>query len=138
MEWLQRQRQDRSRRRNTYGITLIEYKTRSSRPTQAQDRHGEAKFDLQLQLYVEAAGAALFPDRTISRAHYYSLTKAKSLAKVDRVDDIEATAFADRLRGHLTTGAYAVQPDRGEKVCAYCDCELMCRKGARLQRKQRG
>lgn len=121
-----------------YGITLIEYKTRSSRPTQAQDRHGEAKFDLQLQLYVEAAGAALFPDRTISRAHYYSLTKAKSLAGVDQVNDIEAIAFADRLRGHLSTGAYAVQPDRGEKVCAYCDCELMCRKGARLQRKQRG
>ncbi len=118
-----------------YGITLIEYKTRSSRPTQAQNSQGEAKFDLQLQLYVEAAGAALFPDRTISRAHYYSLTKAKSLAKVDLVDDTEATAFADRLRGYLSTGAYAVQPDRGEKVCAYCDCELMCRKGSRLKRK---
>ena len=120
-----------------YGITLIEYKTRSSRPTQAQDRHGDAKFDLQLQLYVEAAGAALFPDRTISRAHYYSLTKAKSLAKVDSVDDTEAAAFADRLRGYLSTGSYAVQPDRQEKVCDYCDSELICRKGARLKRKQR-
>jgi hypothetical protein len=120
-----------------YGITLIEYKTRSSRPTQAQNSQGEAKFDLQLQLYVEAAGAALFPDRTISRAHYYSLTKAKSLAKVDMVDDTEAAAFADRLRGYLSTGSYAVQPDRGEKVCAYCDSELICRKGSRLKRKHR-
>jgi hypothetical protein len=120
-----------------YGMTLIEYKTRSSRPTQAQNSRGEAKFDLQLQLYVEAAGAALFPDRTISRAHYYSLTKAKSLAKLEAADDIEAVAFADRLRGYLSTGSYPVQPDRSEQVCTYCDSELICRKGARLKRKQR-
>ncbi|TAF50983.1 MAG: PD-(D/E)XK nuclease family protein [Oscillatoriales cyanobacterium] len=120
-----------------YGITLIEYKTRSSRPTQAQNSRGEAKFDLQLQLYVEAAGAALFPDRTISRAHYYSLTKAKSLGKLEVIDDIEAAAFADRLRGYLHTGSYPVQPDRAEQVCHYCDSELICRKGSRLKRKHR-
>jgi len=119
------------------GIALVEYKTRSSAPTQAQNSQGDAKFDVQLQLYVEAAGADLFPDRTIARAHYYSLTKAKRLKEMNATDDVEAAAFADRLRDYLARGAYAVQPDRGQKVCEFCDCDAICRKGARLKRKRR-
>jgi len=117
------------------GVTLIEYKTRSTKPTRAKDENGELKFDVQLQLYVEAAGAALFPDRTISQAHYYSLTKAESISKVDQSSPEANQAFIERMRSHLQTGAYPVQPDARGKVCDYCDSASACRKGERLRRK---
>ena len=34
----------------------------------------------------------------------------------------------DRLKAHLQTGNYPVEPDLKEEACRYCDYDIACRK----------
>ncbi len=118
------------------GAVLIDYKTRSTRPSGAQDEHGKARLDLQLPLYLEAAAPALLPGERVAGAQYYSLTKAEVLREVrlDPALERDLDAFADRTRGRLAAGAYPVAPDIDLAACATCDFDLVCRKGPRTER----
>ncbi|MGB3237521.1 MAG: PD-(D/E)XK nuclease family protein [Geitlerinemataceae cyanobacterium] len=115
------------------GLCAIEYKNLSSKPTAAKNTSGKADLDVQLPLYSQVATAALFPDRPVSKAYYYSISKQK-IIKADP-DATELAEFALRIKQHLTKGHYPVQPDIDGKACQYCCQDLVCRQGKRLSRK---
>ena len=122
--------------RTPEGIEMVDYKTGSGFPRGANDGSGRLKLDLQLPIYIEAAGSRLFPGAKIT-GRYFSLTSRRNLVR--RVDDqsSELTEFTERLRRQLATGDFAVEPDAAEEACSYCEYELICRRGRRLARKSR-
>lgn len=118
-------------------LVFIDYKTRASKPDGVKDEHGKAKLDVQLPLYLQVAGPALFPGETTGEAQYYSLTKAEVIARATTADDT-LFAFVERVKAHLRDGAYPVEPDTEGRACSTCDMDLLCRKGPRLERKAAG
>jgi RecB family exonuclease len=117
-------------------LVFIDYKTRATKPDGAKDERGKAKLDVQLPLYLQAAGPALFPGDPVAEAQYYSLTKAEVIRV--KVDDDALLAFVERVKAHLRDGAYPVEPDVDGRACASCDLDLLCRQGPRLERKAAG
>jgi RecB family exonuclease len=118
-------------------LVFIDYKTRATKPDGAKDERGKASLDVQLPLYLQAAGPALFPGEPIAEAQYYSLSKAEVIARV-KLDEEALAAFIERVKAHLLEGAYPVEPDVEGRACATCDLDLVCRQGPRLERKAAG
>ena len=67
----------------------------------------------------------------------YSLTKAKVIAEAT-INEGELRALVERVQGHLEAGAYPVDPDLEQDACGYCDFDLVCRMGPRIERKRQG
>lgn len=123
--------------RTAEGIEMVDYKTSSSFPRGARDGSGRLKLDLQLPIYTEAAGAQLFPDEKVT-GRYYSLTKRQNLVRREPADAGQLEGFAAMVRQRLAEGDFAVDPDPAGEACAYCEFELICRRGPRLARKTGG
>lgn len=121
--------------RTDAGLVLIDYKTGKSRPPGIKDQTGKACIDLQLPLYREAAGPALF-DEPVADAYYYSIRGREKIALSSKAPQHELPAAIERCKAHLETGHYPVQPDIERKACAYCDFDALCRQGDRLSRKE--
>ncbi|MFQ4138543.1 PD-(D/E)XK nuclease family protein [Nodosilinea sp. PGN35] len=121
--------------RTDAGLVLIDYKTGKSRPTGIKDQTGKACIDLQLPLYREAAGPALF-DEPVADAYYYSIRGRQKIALSSKAPQHELPTAIERCKTHLETGHYPVQPDTERKACAYCDFDALCRQGDRLSRKE--
>jgi ATP-dependent helicase/DNAse subunit B len=119
--------------RTLNGLALLDYKTSSTAPTGVKDEFGKAKLDIQLPIYMDVVGT-LFPDETVTDAYYYSLKTHKRF-RTGR-DEAALAAFAERVKSHLETGHYPVEPDVDRNACKYCSFDLVCRKGTRLSRKQ--
>src|SRR5690606_33440350 len=139
-------------------LTLVDYKTSSSRQPGAKDATGEAKLDLQLPIYLEAAVPALGlaePGHTgdarsaaagpaaagSAAAEYYSLTKSRVIASTsltgeNAFDRDALDAFATRSHAALAEGRYPVEPDRQRQACSYCVFDAVCRVGPRVERKR--
>ncbi|MFM8393994.1 MAG: PD-(D/E)XK nuclease family protein, partial [Acidobacteriota bacterium] len=123
--------------RTAEGIEMVDYKTSSSFPRGARDGSGRLKLDLQLPIYIEAAGAQLFPDEKVT-GRYYSLTRRQNLVRSEPADATQLEGFAAMVRQRLAEGDFAVDPDPAGEACAYCEFELICRRGPRLARKTGG
>lgn len=123
--------------RSSDGLVLTDYKTSGSKPKGAKDSRGQAKLDVQVPLYVQVAAPEVFPGEPVAQARYYSLTQAKALPDVT-VDQAELEALAERVKTHLNAGSYPVDPDAAGHACSYCEYDLLCRKGPRLERKRAG
>lgn len=121
--------------RTDAGLALIDYKTGKSRPPGIKDQTGKACIDLQLPLYREAAGPALF-DEPVADAYYYSIRGREKIALSSKAPQHELPAAIERCKTHLEAGHYPVQPDIERKACAYCDFDALCRQGDRLSRKE--
>ncbi|MBK7597333.1 MAG: PD-(D/E)XK nuclease family protein [Acidobacteria bacterium] len=121
--------------RTSAGIDLIDYKTSASVPPGAKNEDGDAKLDLQMPIYIHAAGSSRFPGEAITGI-YYSLKKAEVLERVEVADSPELQAFAERVKRHLKDGDYPVDPDNERKACTFCEFDLVCRQGNRLDRKR--
>jgi RecB family exonuclease len=129
-------------------LTLVDYKTSSSKPLGVQNAAGDAKVDLQLPIYLEAAVPALglaapgeTPAPASVDAEYYSLTKARAIWSTSSrgegaVDGAGLAHFAERAHAALARGRYPVRPDRERKVCGYCALDAVCRVGPRVERKR--
>ena len=117
------------------GLVLIDYKTGGSVPKGIKDSNGKASIDLQLPLYRDIA-AALYPEQSIADSQYFSLTKGKKLSVSSKSPQHELPAAIEFCKNALTTGSYPVQPDAKREACRYCDFDLMCRQGSRLDRKE--
>ncbi|MBO9997887.1 MAG: PD-(D/E)XK nuclease family protein [Cyanobacteria bacterium SID2] len=117
------------------GVAIVEYKNRSSRPTQAKDATGKASLDIQLPLYVQVAAPQMAAGSQAVDAYYYSLTKGRKLASVKKIDEEALSKFASQMTEQLERGAYPVEPDRDFKACQYCCHDLVCRRGKHLERK---
>lgn len=112
------------------GIELVDYKSGSSTP----------KPDLQLPIYREAAAPALYPDKELGEAFYYSIKKGERLSdRAPGEEELEALAIG--LKGKLDAGRLppdVLENDPGQGACRWCDLDPVCRKGPRLGRKQEG
>lgn len=120
--------------RTSQGLVLLDYKTSATKPTGIKDDLGKATLDLQLPLYIHVAQTTLFPGESVDVAYYYSLTKGKTLYK-SKPNPETLKAIAQKVKAHLKTGHYPVDPDIEQKACKYCDYDLVCRKGPRNSRK---
>lgn len=119
------------------GLILIDYKTRATLPTGAQDAEGKATLDLQLPIYAEAAAASVGPGRPVADVRYLSLTRGKRLNPPGAaIDEGALAAFAARVHARFAVGAFPPAPDVQGKACGYCDHALACRKGPRLERRR--
>ena len=108
------------------GLVVIDYKTSSKAPKGIKDEAGEANIDMQLPIY-QAAIAKLYPDETIAKALYYSLTKGKEIKPESSTED-ELKAAIDRLKRNLSEGSYPIEPDLKREACRYCEFDIVCRK----------
>lgn len=116
--------------RTPEGYVIIEYKSRSSRPSRAKNEQGQADLDIQLPLYGDVLGQQLQEaeaEAASVRSYYYSLTKGKPLGHRDKLDRAALQQFSDRLKGHLTRGDYPVEPDKQQYACQYCPHDAVCR-----------
>ena len=110
--------------RTPEGLVFVDYKSTASAPEP----------DLQLSVYREAAAEALFPGEQVRDAYYYSLRKAERIrAKEPSAEALERTGGGDEgppsEEGRLP-------PDVLQRVCAFCEFDLVCRRGPRLDRKE--
>lgn len=120
--------------RTPEGLVLLDYKTSSQPPIGVKDESGKANLDLQLPLYIHVAQTTLFPGKQVNGAYYYSLTKGKKLYKAKPSEET-LEAIAQRVKAHLETGHYPVAPDIEQQACRSCPFDLICRAGARNNRK---
>ncbi|MDP9474454.1 MAG: PD-(D/E)XK nuclease family protein [Actinomycetota bacterium] len=111
--------------RTPEGLVFVDYKTAGSAP----------RPDLQLPIYREAAAKALFPGERVKDAYYYSLAKAERIRgrppSANELADVAEEARASLEDGHLP-------PDVLQRACAFCDFDLVCRRGPRLGHKGGG
>jgi RecB family exonuclease len=109
--------------RTPEGLVFIDYKSTASAP----------KPDLQLSVYREAAAPALFPGEPVRDAYYYSLRRAERIkAKEPSAEALES--MAEGMKTNLE-GGY-LPPDVLQRVCSFCEFDLVCRRGPRLDRKE--
>jgi RecB family exonuclease len=117
------------------GLIAIDYKTSSVMPKGAKDETGKLSIDVQIPLYSNVALRQLYPDGDLGNSVYYSLTKGKKLRSEKPGDFEKLENLIDNLKLLMESGSYAVAPDIDEGACTYCEFELLCRKGPRLERK---
>ncbi len=117
------------------GLIAIDYKTSSAVPKGAKDETGRLSIDVQIPLYSNVALRQLYPDGKLGNSIYYSLTKGKKLRSEKPGDFEKLEELIDKLKLAMESGNYAVDPDIDEGACTYCEYELLCRKGPRLERK---
>ncbi len=109
--------------RTPEGLVFIDYKSTASAP----------KPDLQLSVYREAAAPALFPGEPVQDAYYYSLRRAERIkAKEPSAEALES--MAEEMKTNLEGGR--LPPDVLQRVCSFCEFDLVCRRGPRLDRKE--
>ncbi len=117
------------------GLIAIDYKTSAKLPKGVKDASGKLSIDVQIPIYSQVALRSLYPDKPLGKSAYYSLTKGKILKEGKEEISSELYDFARRVHRLLSTGSFPVEPDTGRKACQYCDFDLVCRKGQRLDRK---
>lgn len=117
------------------GIVLVDYKSGASLSPGPKDSDGKTRLDIQLPLYAHVVSASLFGGEHVADAYYYSLSKSRVIKRSLGGDPAPITTFVDHIKDYLQEGRFPVEPDAERTACAYCDYDLVCRKGARLERK---
>jgi CRISPR/Cas system-associated exonuclease Cas4 (RecB family) len=120
--------------RTPEGLVLLDYKTSSQKPAGIKDENGKAVVDIQMPLYTHIANTVLFPNETIKGADYYLLTKRKKVTN-KALSEEQQQQIAAKIKTHLETGYYPVEPDIEQNACRFCAYDLVCRKGTRQSRK---
>jgi ATP-dependent helicase/DNAse subunit B len=121
--------------RTAEGVVLVDYKSGASLTPGPKDMEGKTRLDIQLPIYVHVAGSSLYGGESVADAYYYSLSKSRIIKKSLGGDSTVLETFVERIKNHLNDGHFAVEPDAERNACAYCEYDLVCRKGARLERK---
>ncbi len=110
------------------GVVLVDYKSGTYTPVP----------DVQLTIYRETAAPKLFKDKRVLNSYYYSLKGAKrmegdKLLKGTKLDDLVEGLKTKLREGRLAPDIF--EGGLGEKACAFCSFDPVCRKGPRLKRK---
>jgi RecB family exonuclease len=112
--------------RSPDGLVFIDYKTGEAKGQRAKDSSGKAKLDVQLLVYASAA-QQIDPDLAVANAYYYSIRDGEQKKATNQADDPSVQALIERLRTHLSTGSYPVEPDRDYQACNFCEAGAACR-----------
>ena len=118
------------------GLRIIDYNTSSSKPHGVKAESGKLDIDVQRPIYMHLGAEAARGHGEVTSGNYYSLTKAENLIKKTDVkpgiDDL--LPVTNMIKLSVRTGSFPVNPDREDKACAYCELDILCRKGPHLQR----
>jgi CRISPR/Cas system-associated exonuclease Cas4 (RecB family) len=109
--------------RTPEGLVFVDYKSTASAPQP----------DLQLSVYREAAAPALFPGEPVRDAYYYSLRRAERI-KAKELSAEALESMAEGIKTNLQEGR--LPPDVLQRVCSFCEFDLVCRRGPRLDLKE--
>lgn len=117
------------------GLILVDYKSGASLSPGPKDSEGKTRLDIQLPLYAHVVSAALFDGEQVAAAYYYSLSKSRVIKRSVGGDPAPIAEFVGRIKTYLQEGRFPVEPDAERTACEYCDYDIACRKGARVERK---
>lgn len=121
--------------RTPNGLVLVDYKSGASLSPGPKDSEGKTRLDIQLPLYAHVISTALFGGEQVAAAYYYSLSKSRVIKRSLGGDPAPLAEFVGRIKAYLQEGRFPVEPDAERTACEYCDYDLVCRKGARVERK---
>jgi hypothetical protein len=116
------------------GLVLVDYKSGASISPGPKDSEGKTRLDIQLPLYTHVVSASLFNGEQVADAYYYSPSKSRVIKRSLGGDPAPTSDFVGRIKAYLQEGRFPVEPDAERTACEYCDYDLVCRKGARVER----
>ena len=113
-------------------MLAIDYK-HGSYLAKVKDEDGFLNVEIQLPLYSTVALPRLYPEAVTSGRFFHLSDPKKTEAKL-----IDLVGFVSRIKTILDTGNFAVEPDHLGKACEYCEFDVVCRVGQRLERRSGG
>jgi ATP-dependent helicase/DNAse subunit B len=98
--------------------------------TKVKDENGLLSVEIQLPLYALVALPKLYPGKRATGRFFHLSDPKKTDAK-----EIDLVGFISRIKTMLDTGNFAVDPDQQRHACEYCEFDVVCRVGPRLERR---
>jgi ATP-dependent helicase/DNAse subunit B len=123
---------DRIDRLSDGTMLALDYK-HGSYLAKVKDGDGFLNVEIQLPLYSTVALPKLYPGAKTAGRFFHLSDPKKTEAKL-----IDLVEFVSRIKTILDTGNFAVEPDRLGKACEYCEYDVVCRVGPRLDRRSVG
>jgi ATP-dependent helicase/DNAse subunit B len=122
---------DRIDRRTDGRLAAIDYK-HGSYIGKIKDEDGYLKLEVQLPIYTTVALPSLFPDDAHAGGSFYHLSEPK----ITRGKEIDLENIISRIKTILEQGNFAVDPDVQHVACEYCEFDIVCRVGPRVELKR--
>jgi ATP-dependent helicase/DNAse subunit B len=97
-----------------------------------KDESGYLKVEIQLPIYSMLALPKLFPEDKIAGGRFLHLSEPK----VTRSKEVDLEPLLTRIKTLLEEGRFAVDPDLDQKACEYCEFDVVCRVGPRVELKR--
>jgi len=112
-------------------LAAIDYK-HGSYVGKIKDESGYLKLEIQLPIYTTVALPALFPDDELAGGSFYHLSEPK----ITRGKEVDLENIISRIKTILEQGSFAVDPDVRHDACEYCEFDVVCRVGPRVELKR--
>ena len=112
-------------------LMAIDYK-HSTYVGKIKDENGYLKVEIQLPIYVTIALPQLYPDTEYASGRFFHIADPKiTMGKETDMGNVLA-----KIRSLLEQGRFAVDPDVKMDACTYCEFDVVCRVGPRLDLKR--
>ncbi|HSU26392.1 MAG TPA: PD-(D/E)XK nuclease family protein, partial [Pyrinomonadaceae bacterium] len=112
-------------------LAAIDYK-HGSYVGKIKDESGYLKLEIQLPIYTTVALPALFPNDAHAGGSFYHLSEPK----ITRGKEVDLENIISRIKTILEQGSFAVDPDVRHDACEYCEFDVVCRVGPRVELKR--
>ena len=112
-------------------LAAIDYK-HGSYIGKIKDENGHLKLEVQLPIYTNVALPALFPDDAHAGGSFYHLSEPK----ITRGKEVDLKNIISQIKTMLEQGNFAVDPDVRHDACEYCEFDIVCRVGPRVDLKR--
>jgi ATP-dependent helicase/DNAse subunit B len=122
---------DRVDRLSDGSLVAVDYK-HSGYLGKIKDDDGVLKIEIQLPIYSTVALPKLYPDQTAAGGRFFHLANPE----VTKAKEIELEAVLLKIKALLEQGRFAVDPDVKHDACEYCEFDIVCRVGPRVQLKR--
>ena len=97
-----------------------------------KDDDGILKVEIQLPIYSTLALRKLYPNETAGGGRFFHLADPK----VTNAKEVELEAVLLKIKALLEQGRFAVDPDVKHDACEYCEYDIVCRVGPRIELKR--
>jgi RecB family exonuclease len=97
-----------------------------------KDESGYLKFEIQLPIYTTVALPALFPGDAHAGGSFYHLSEPR----ITRGKEVDLENIISQIKTMLEQGNFAVDPDVRHDACEYCEFDIVCRVGPRVDLKR--
>ena len=112
-------------------LVAVDYK-HGSYYGKIKDESGYLKVEIQLPIYSMLALPKLFPEHKIAGGRFLHLSEPK----ITRSKEADLESLLTRIKALLEEGRFAVDPDLNHDACEYCEFDVVCRVGPRVELKR--